>query len=174
MYHRLADHKEKFGTANVSSSTKKNGRVDGGDGGNSEERKQLAAFSSTPSPPAVAEAPAAVEEGATTAPGEMVIRVEVPADAKPGQQLRVSLPSGQSLVVTVPPNAVPGGYLQLQVRAQRKITVSLPSGRGRKEPGQSRQQVTLGAATTVAGVASAASRSAVKTGRLTIGFQAVK
>jgi hypothetical protein len=44
MYHRLADHKEKFGTANVSSSTKKNGRVDGGDGGNSEERKQLAAF----------------------------------------------------------------------------------------------------------------------------------
>ena len=69
----------------------------------------------------------------SAAPPSAPVTVQVPANARPGQQLRVSLPSGQSLVVTVPPNAVPGGYLQLQVRAQRKITVSLPAG---VQPGQ--------------------------------------
>ena len=60
--------------------------------------------------------PAAVEEGATTAPGELVIRVEVPADAKPGQQLRVTLPSGKQALVAVPAQAAPGTCLRVTVR----------------------------------------------------------
>ena len=55
-----------------------------------------------------------------------LVTVEVPAGAQPGQQLKVKLPSGQSVMVTLPPNVQAGSLLQLSVETQRRIAVRLP------------------------------------------------
>ena len=62
-----------------------------------------------------------------------LVTVEVPAGAQPGQQLKVRLPSGQSVMVTLPPNVQAGGLLQLSIETQRRIAVRLPPT---VEPGQ--------------------------------------
>ena len=63
-----------------------------------------------------------------------LVTVEVPAGAQPGQQLKVRLPSGQSVMVTLPPNVQAGGLLQLSIETQRRIAVRLPPT---VQPGQS-------------------------------------
>ena len=55
-----------------------------------------------------------------------LVTVEVPAGAQPGQQLKVRLPSGQSVMVTLPPNVQAGGLLQLSIETLRRIAVRLP------------------------------------------------
>lgn len=70
---------------------------------------------------------APVRGGSTGGPKHPdLVTVEVPAGAQPGQQLKVKLPSGQSVMVTLPPNVQAGSLLQLSVETQWRIAVRLP------------------------------------------------
>ena len=64
-----------------------------------------------------------------------LVTVQVPSGAVPGQELKVRLPGGQSVVVTLPPNCQPGGLLQLSIQAQKRIAVRLPPEAGEPADG---------------------------------------
>ena len=52
---------------------------------------------------------------ATPVTATQTMAITVPANASPGQQIAVVLPSGQQLQAIVPPNAAPGSVFHIQV-----------------------------------------------------------
>ena len=78
-----------------------------------------------------------VQVPASAAPPVQTVTITVPAESRPGQQIRVRAPDGQEMAVVLPPGVRPGQQIQVQLPAPTATTATKCLRRGwRKASGR--------------------------------------